>query len=137
LKRRAKFALRLLAFMSLLTAATAQPAGEPSPLTLQRAVTIALEKNPLRKVALADTRVASADIREARSATEVGLGPTHFLKDQKLELKKGDTVEVIGATATTRQGKVFIARQITTGGKTVILRDEKGTPAWPSGMCRP
>ncbi len=37
------------------------------PLTLQHAVTIALEKNPARKVALADTRIASADIREARS----------------------------------------------------------------------
>ena len=68
---------------------------------------------------------------------EVGLGPAQFLKDQKLELKKGDTVEVIGALATTKQGKVFIARQITTGGKTVTLRDEKGTPAWARGMCRP
>ena len=68
---------------------------------------------------------------------EVGLGPAQFLKDQKLELKKGDTVEVIGATATTSRGKIFIARQITTGGKTVTLRDEKGTPAWPRGMCRP
>ena len=44
---------------------------------------------------------------------------------------------MIGATATTKQGKVFIARQITTGGKTVTLRDEKGTPAWAHGMCRP
>ncbi len=40
---------------------------ELSPLTLQQAVKIALEKNPLRKAALADTRVASADVREARS----------------------------------------------------------------------
>ena len=68
---------------------------------------------------------------------EVGPGPTQFLQDQKLELKKGDTVEVIGSMATTRQGKIFIARQITAGGKTVTLRDEKGTPAWPRGMCRP
>jgi len=67
LKRRAQFALGLLAFMSLLTVARAQTAAEPASLSLQRAVTIALEKNPLRKVALADTRVASADVREARS----------------------------------------------------------------------
>lgn len=67
MKRCSKLALGLLACMSLLTAAMTQTAAEPSPLTLQRAVTIALEKNPLRKVALADTRVASADIREARS----------------------------------------------------------------------
>ena len=56
-----------IAVLCLLKASQAQPAGEPSPLTLQQAVKIALEKNPLRKAALADTRVASAEVREARS----------------------------------------------------------------------
>src|SRR5579864_5669584 len=45
----------------------AQQAQQPSPLTLQQAVNIALEKNPERKAALADTRAASADVRQARS----------------------------------------------------------------------
>jgi outer membrane protein len=45
----------------------AQQAQQPSPLTLQQAVNIALEKNPERKAALADTKVASADVKEARS----------------------------------------------------------------------
>ncbi|MGB9467620.1 MAG: TolC family protein, partial [Candidatus Acidiferrum sp.] len=45
----------------------AQQTQQPSPITLQQAVTIALEKNPERKAALADTRAASADIKEARS----------------------------------------------------------------------
>src|SRR5579864_1964745 len=44
-----------------------QQAPQPSPLTLQQAVNIALEKNPQRKAALADTRAASADVRQARS----------------------------------------------------------------------
>ncbi len=57
-------ALGLLAFS---VCALSQQAAEPLPLTLQHAVTIALEKNPARKIALADTRVASADVREARS----------------------------------------------------------------------
>jgi outer membrane protein len=67
LKARDRFALGVLAVMWLLTAVRAQTVTEPAPLTLQQAVTIALEKNPLRKVALADTRVVSADVREARS----------------------------------------------------------------------
>jgi outer membrane protein len=67
LKGRDRFALGVLAFTWLLTAVRAQTVTEPAPLTLQQAVTIALEKNPARKVALADARVASADIREARS----------------------------------------------------------------------
>src|SRR5579864_3091848 len=44
-----------------------QQAPQPSPLTLQQAVNIALEKNPERKAALADIRAASAGIKEARS----------------------------------------------------------------------
>ena len=47
----------------------AQVAAEPSasPLSIQQAANIALEKNPLRKAALADTKAASAGIQEARS----------------------------------------------------------------------
>ncbi len=47
--------------------ASAQQEAQPSSLTLQQAVTIALEKNPLRKAAIADTKVASAGVRAARS----------------------------------------------------------------------
>ena len=36
-------------------------------LTLKQAVTIAVEKNPERKAALADTKVAAADVKDARS----------------------------------------------------------------------
>ncbi|HYL12183.1 MAG TPA: TolC family protein [Terriglobales bacterium] len=43
-------------------------AQEPTALSLQQAVTIALEKNPLRKAAIADTEAASAGVREARSS---------------------------------------------------------------------
>jgi outer membrane protein TolC len=44
-----------------------QTPPEPSPLSLQQAASIALEKNPLRKAALADTNAASAGVQEARS----------------------------------------------------------------------
>jgi outer membrane protein TolC len=45
----------------------AQQVQQPSPLTLQQAVIISLEKNPERKAAMADTKAASADVKEARS----------------------------------------------------------------------
>jgi len=45
----------------------AQQAQQPSPITLQQAVNIALEKNPEGKAAFADTKAALADVREARS----------------------------------------------------------------------
>ena len=44
-----------------------QQAAQPSPLTLRQAVNIALEKNPQRKAALAETRAASADVKQAKS----------------------------------------------------------------------
>ncbi len=47
--------------------ASAQQEAQPSSLTLQQAVIVALEKNPLRKAAIADTKVASAGVRAARS----------------------------------------------------------------------
>lgn len=40
----------------------------PSPLSLQQAASIALEKNPLRKAALADTKASAAGVREAQSS---------------------------------------------------------------------
>src|ERR1017187_1344458 len=45
----------------------AQQAQQPSPLTLQQAVSISLEKNPERKASMADTKAASAGVKEARS----------------------------------------------------------------------
>lgn len=61
-----KVSLSLAVAWLLLGAASAQQEAQPS-LTLQQAVNIALEKNPLRKAELADTKVASASVRAARS----------------------------------------------------------------------
>ena len=47
--------------------AWAQQEAQPSSLTLKQAVTIALEKDPLHKAAIADTKAALAGVREARS----------------------------------------------------------------------
>ncbi len=60
----AKLALLASTGALLLPLATAQTATR---LTLPQAVSMALEKNPLRKAALADTRISTAAVREARS----------------------------------------------------------------------
>ena len=66
--RRALFAL-LLAAIVFFAAGTmsSQSPPEASPVSLQQAASIALEQNPLRKAALADSRAASAGVREAQS----------------------------------------------------------------------
>jgi outer membrane protein len=45
----------------------AQTSPQPSPITFEQAVRVALEKNPQRKAALAETRAAAADVDDARS----------------------------------------------------------------------
>ncbi len=59
----------IVAMMALClpSASSAQESHEAPTLTLKQAVTIALEKNPERKAALADTKAAAAGVKEARS----------------------------------------------------------------------
>jgi len=66
---RDSFPILRVAVVVLCAAATifAQAPPEPAPLSLQQAATIAMEKNPLRKAALADTKAATAGVQEARS----------------------------------------------------------------------
>jgi outer membrane protein len=56
----------LLGFCAPISLVAQQTTGS-TPLTLPQAVSIAMEKNPERKAALADTKAASADVKEARS----------------------------------------------------------------------
>src|SRR5579862_564572 len=60
-------AIPLLTVLFAPTLLLGQQAPQPSPLTLRQAVNIALEKNPQRKAALAETRAASADVKHAKS----------------------------------------------------------------------
>jgi len=64
LKPHARIVAGLACTLAFALAALAQP---EAPLTLQQAVTIALEKNPLRKAALAEARASTADVKAARS----------------------------------------------------------------------
>ncbi len=57
--------VRFIALAALLAMPLAAQTG--TPLTLPQAVSLALDKNPLHKAAMADTRISAADIREARS----------------------------------------------------------------------
>jgi outer membrane protein TolC len=67
LKAFLKVVLSLAVACLPMVTALAQQEAQASSLTLQEAVNVALEKNPLRKVAIADQKTASAGVREARS----------------------------------------------------------------------
>ena len=84
----AKLALLLTIVVVFFPLATAQTA---TPLTLPQAVGMALEKNPLRKAVLADTRISTAAVREARSP----LMPRIIFSENAL--RGNDPVYVFGA----------------------------------------
>ena len=65
MSRTRHLAIALAASAMLVGTALAQSSAPP--LTLHDAASIALEKNPLRKASLADTKAASAGVREAQS----------------------------------------------------------------------
>ena len=60
--------------------------------------------------------------------TLVRLGPSWYLARQNFSAKVGDTASVVGVPVA---GQSFIvAKSVTVGGKTLVLRDEAGLPAW-------
>lgn len=67
---------------------------------------------------------------------EVHIGPSSFLKEKEFNFAKGDQIEVTGATAKVRGSEALIAREVTKGGKTLVLRDAQGIPKWSRGWSR-
>lgn len=61
---------------------------------------------------------------------EVHVGPLWFATEQGAAYAVGDTLEVTGSKALCRGEEAFLARSITAGETTLILRDETGRPRW-------
>lgn len=60
----------------------------------------------------------------------IHLGPTAFLTDQNVEIKKGDALEVTGSWVTIGQSQVVLAREIRKADRTWTLRDATGQQLW-------
>jgi|SRR6185437_9006074 len=67
------------------------------------------------------------------NTTEVVLGPAGFIADRGFTFQKGDAVDVVGSKVTMAGASYFIAREITTNGKTLTLRDKNGRAEWAGG----
>lgn len=65
---------------------------------------------------------------------QINLGPTAFLTERKVEIRKGDTLEVTGSRVTIAESPVVLAREIRKGDSTWTLRDATGLPLWTSAQ---
>jgi hypothetical protein len=63
---------------------------------------------------------------------EIRLGPTAFLTEKNVEIRKGDTLEVIGSRIPIGKSHVVLAREIRKGDNAWVLRDATGQPLWSS-----
>src|SRR5512146_578995 len=61
---------------------------------------------------------------------EIYLCPNAFLQEMQMAFAKGDQVEVTGSKVKVGEAQVILAKEVTKGSDTLILRDRKGAPAW-------
>jgi hypothetical protein len=59
---------------------------------------------------------------------EVHACPVRFLSELEFVLEKGDTVTIVGSRP--EAGGLVVAREITKGQTSLILRDKTGAPVW-------
>jgi len=66
----------------------------------------------------------------------VVLGPAWYLQDDNLDWKVGDQVIVRGSLAQGKDGRTYLLSQwiSTSGGATIELRGEAGSPSWSGGL---
>ena len=60
----------------------------------------------------------------------VHLGPTTFVKQQRIEIKKGDRIDVIGSPLAGYEPSPILAREVRKANNAWTLRDPAGQPLW-------
>lgn len=68
--------------------------------------------------------------KAASGTISVHVGPTRWLEEQQYTFAPGDTLTIVGAHATVDGEPAFLAREITKGTQTMVLRNEAGFPRW-------
>ena len=61
---------------------------------------------------------------------EVYLCPNAFLKEMEMGFAQGDQIQVTGSKVKVNDTEVVLAREVSKGNDTLVLRDKKGAPVW-------
>ncbi len=67
-------------------------------------------------------------LKTETETVEVHTCPVRFMKDLEFAIQKGDTLVVTGSRP--GGGGIVLAREITRGQMSLIVRDKTGAPAW-------
>ncbi|MBW1952009.1 MAG: DNA-binding protein [Deltaproteobacteria bacterium] len=74
-------------------------------------------------------------LKTDKETLNVHLGPVGYAREQGLEPKVGDVIEVTGSKITRGQKTILLASEIKAGDKVLKLRDEQGFPLWRGWRC--
>lgn len=76
------------------------------------------------------TKTATLVLKHGIEAIDVFLGPISFLDAMEITFSKGDELQVVGSKVKTGEGQEILAREVTKGNDTLILREKGGKPVW-------
>ncbi len=77
-----------------------------------------------------------AIVQSGADKVTVQLGPRWFLERQELQLQPKDPVAIEGSRVQMGGDSVVIARAISCGERSLVLRDAEGSPAWSADQIR-
>lgn len=77
-----------------------------------------------------------AIVQSGADKVTVHLGPRWFLERQELQLQPKDPVAIEGSRVQMGGDSVVIARAISCGERSLVLRDAEGSPAWSADQIR-
>ena len=72
-------------------------------------------------------------VKTNKETIEIHLAPSWFLAEQNFDLTPQEKITVIGSRINIDGEEAIIAREIKTGDRTILLRDENGIPLWRRG----
>jgi len=72
-------------------------------------------------------------VQSASGLVDVHIGSAKYLEMNKLNLKSGDSVRILGENFTVGNDTIFFARIVQDGTAAVAVRSSKGMPLWKNG----
>jgi hypothetical protein len=75
------------------------------------------------------TRVV-LNVKSGEDLLDVYLSPKDYLDMIEADLAKGDSIDLTGSKVMLNDKPIIEAREIVRGQNTIVLRDDKGAPAW-------
>jgi len=108
----------------------------PSVYDSARETTIRGTVQEVRLVEWAGFKGMHLVVKTTDRTVEAALGPIRFIQMRGFNFEPGDSVQITGATVEVNGAALLIAREVTSKGHTLKLRDKDGAPLWMNDAMR-